>query len=67
MFELNIEYENIIGWFNGYYAEHEQKFRRLIALNKLDDDGCDPNIKLLSLYNEAERKRKRVQEIENAL
>ncbi len=64
MVEINTEYQNIIGWFNGYYAEHEQKYRRLIALNKLDDDGGAPQSKLVSLYKEAEIKRKRLQEIQ---
>lgn len=51
-------------WFDGYYAVHEQKFRRLIALNKPDDDGVNAVDKLAALYEEAEVKRARIQELE---
>lgn len=51
-------------WFNVYYTQHEQKYNRLIALNKQDDDGIDGNTKLINLYNEAEIKRARIQELE---
>lgn len=51
-------------WFCGYYAVHEQKFRRLIALNKPDDDGINAVDKLTALYEEAEVKRARIQELE---
>lgn len=54
-------------WFDGYYTIHEQKYRRLIALSKLDDDGENVNNKLKNLYNEAEEKRERLQEIQNLL
>lgn len=57
MLELN-------DWFDGYYAVHEQKYRRLIALNKLDDDGANATDKLTALYEEAETKRRRIQELE---
>lgn len=51
-------------WFDGYYAVHEQKYRRLIALNKPDDDGVNAADKLTALYEEAEIKRRRIQELE---
>lgn len=51
-------------WFTHYYTEHEQKYNRLIALEKLCDDGSNPQTKLLALYNEAETKRARIQELE---
>lgn len=51
-------------WFNTYYTEHEQKYRRLNTLKQLTDDLKDPYNKLLELYQEAEIKRKRIQEIE---
>ena len=54
-------------WFNVYYTQHEQKYNRLIALNKQDDDGIDGNTKLINLYNEAEIKRTRIQELERLL
>ena len=51
-------------WFDIEYARKEQKYRRIIALDKLDDDGIDGNTKLIALYEEAEQKRKRIQELE---
>ena len=51
-------------WFDSYYAVHEQKYRRLIALNKADDDGINAADKLTALYEEAEVKRARIQELE---
>lgn len=59
-FEMN-ELKN---WFNEYYREHEEKFRRLINLKLKCDDGKDPESELLSLYRIAEEKRKRIQELE---
>lgn len=50
-------------WFNTYYTEHEQKYRRLHSLNLLCDDGSKPYDKLLELYKEAEEKRKQIQEL----
>lgn len=50
-------------WFNTYYTEHEQKYRRLHSLNALCDDGSKPYDKLLELYKEAEEKRKQIQEL----
>lgn len=51
-------------WFDGYYTIHEQKYRRLEALSKADDDGGNATAKLKALYEEAEEKRKRLQEIQ---
>lgn len=61
LFDEMLELNN---WFDGYYAVHEQKYRRLIALNKLDDDGANAADKLTALYEEAEIKRRRIQELE---
>lgn len=58
---------SLTDWFDGYYATHEQKYRRLIALNKPDDDGVSASEKLTALYNEAEEKRARIQELEQLL
>lgn len=64
--EKNITNEKIelLEWFDGYYAQHEQKFRRLHTLNKLTDEGKNAYNALVELYNEAELKRRRIQEIE---
>ena len=51
-------------WFADTYTYQEQKYRRLIALDKLDDDGIDAQTKLTVLYDEAEQKRARIQELE---
>ena len=58
------EWYNLRDWFETEYTYKEQKYRRLIALNKPDDDGIDCQIKLTALYEEAEIKRKRIQELE---
>ena len=51
-------------WFNGYYTQHEQKYRRLHLLNKLTDEGSDALSALTALYTEAEEKRSRIQALE---
>lgn len=51
-------------WFDTIYTKQEQKLRRLITLKTLCDDGQYPEDKLITLYNEAELKRKRIQELE---
>ena len=61
------EIDEIKNWFDSSYAYKEQKFRRLISLNKLDDDGINGQTKLQLLYEEAEEKRKRIQELESKL
>lgn len=65
--EYSSEKTQLIEWFNTEYTYKEQKYRRLIALNKADDDGIDGNTKLLALYNEAEEKRARIQELEKVI
>ena len=54
-------------WFDTIYTKQEQKLRRLITLKILCDDGQRPEDKLITLYNEAERKRKHIQELEAIL
>ena len=58
------EINSIKEWYENYYTQHEQKFRRLHLLNKLTDEGKDPYNELINLYNEAEIKRARIQELE---
>lgn len=66
--ELNlIEINNLKGWYENYYTQHEQKYRRLHSLGKLTDEGKDPYNELINLYNEAEIKRARIQELERLL
>ena len=50
-------------WFEIEYSYKEQKYRRLLALDKTDDDGIAAEIKLRDLYLEAEEKRKQIQEL----
>lgn len=64
---LKQEKDNLKYWFDKYYTEHEQKYRRLHSLNKLTDLGKDPYNELINLYNEAEIKRARIQELERLL
>lgn len=54
-------------WFEGYYSQHEQKYRRFIDLGIMCDDGSDPIEKLKALQLEAEEKRKKIQNFENLL
>lgn len=65
--EAKVELENLKIWFNEYYTQHEQKYRRLITLNKVDDDEVDGQTKLITLYEEAEQKRARIQELESRI
>ena len=51
-------------WFDVEYARLEQKYRRLHTLNKFCDDGTRPFDQLILLYEEAERKRKQIQDLE---
>lgn len=62
-----LEYYSLKNWFSDYYTIHEQQYRRLISLDKLCDDGTEPNIKLNELYELAEIKRKKIQELEEIL
>ena len=61
------EYEALVEWFDVEYARKEQKLRRLHTLGKLTDEGKDPYNELINLYNEAETKRARIQELERVL
>ena len=54
-------------WIRFQYNYKEQKYRRLIALNKMDDDGVDSKTKLNDLYIEAEEKRSQIQTLEAKL
>lgn len=54
-------------WFDTYYAQHEQKYRRLYTLKQKCDDGADPYEKLVNLYAEAEINRKEIQRLEELL
>lgn len=65
--EIRVELSALTTWFDTYYAQHEQKYNRLIALERECDDGSDPADKLIELYKEAETRRKRIQELENLL
>lgn len=65
--ETFLEYQNLLGWFNGYYREHEEKYRRLIYLKMTTDDNRDPAQLLLELYHQAEVNRKRIQELEKSI
>lgn len=63
-FYLDSEHFALKEWFSKYYQEHEQKYRRLHTLGQLTDEGTNPYEELVKLYQEAEIKRKRIQEIE---
>lgn len=67
-YELNLmEINNLKYWYDNYYSQHEQKYRRLHTLGKTTDEGADPYNELINLYNEAEIKRARIQELERLL
>jgi hypothetical protein len=61
---LQVEYFELLDWFNNTYTYQEQKYRRLVALGKTDDDGNDASEKLAALYIKAEKNRKRIQKLE---
>ena len=65
--EIKMNIWQLNNWFDIYYAKHEQKYNRLIALKKKCDNGDDPTDKLFELYEEAERIRKRIQNLEEML
>lgn len=54
-------------WFSDVYTIEEQKLRRLHTLGKLTDESKKPYEELIKLYNEAEIKRARIQELEREL
>lgn len=60
-----IEINALKNWFNRYYSEHEQKYRRLYTMKLYCDDGTHPYDKLTELYQTAEKNRKRIQELES--
>lgn len=64
---LTDEMHELQNWLDVYYAQHEQKYRRLHTLGLKCDNGADPYNELVKLYNEAETKRKRIQEIEELI
>lgn len=58
------EIDRLKWWFDNYYAQHEQKYRRLHTLNMPTDEGTSAYDALIALYNEGEIKRARIQELE---
>lgn len=62
--EFETEHILLKYWFDTYYQPHEQKYRRLIELGLTCDDGSDPYTRLIALFEDAEIKRKRIQELE---
>lgn len=66
-YEEIIQIREIEEWFNTYYTIHEQKYRRLISLNKMTDTGTSPTTELINLYELAEQKRMQLQSIEKIL
>lgn len=64
---LTEELESIKEWFDVYYAQHEQKYRRLMSLGKMCDDGTSPSFALNNLYIEAETKRARINQLESLI
>lgn len=61
------EINKLTEWYSTYYTHHEQKYRRLHSLGKLTDEGNNPYDELIKLYNEAEIKRARIQELERLI
>lgn len=66
---MTSEWYELKGWFDTEYTKKEQKYRRLHTLFQLQldlsDEAKNAYSNLLELYNEAEIKRKRIQELEN--
>lgn len=65
--EIEMNIWQLQTWFDTYYTQHEQKYNRLIALDRLTDNGENPHDKLIELYETAEINRKRIQELEKML
>lgn len=61
---ISQEINELKDWFSSIYTYQEQKYRRLMTLDKKDDDGLSGEKKLYELYEEAEIKRARIQELE---
>lgn len=64
---INKEINSLKQWFDNDYARLEQKYRRLNTLNQKCDNGTSPYDNLINLYNEAEIKRHRIQELEKLI
>lgn len=62
--DANEEIDTLKNWFETEYSHKQEKLLRLIRLNKFTDDGTLPKDALMALDYEAERKRKRIQELE---
>ena len=62
--EIITELNTKIYWFNNYYTIHEQKYRRLIALNI---DVVENEQLLQDLYSQAEQVRVEIQSLEAKL
>lgn len=67
MDELQWELYELKWWYDKDYSRLEQKYRRLHTLGKLTDKGTSPYDELIKLYQEAEIKRARIQELERLL
>ena len=65
--DKRIEVYTLTKWFDTTYRYKTEKYARLIALNKLDDDGRNPSEKLNELYEEAENVRLEIQRLEEEL
>lgn len=71
-YNLLKNYENEINdiklWFNSTYNKYDEKYRRLNTLYNIGilstDEARNAYSNLIALYNEAEEKRKRIQELE---
>ena len=62
--EIQKKIEELTNWFDSTYRYKIEKYTRLIALEKLDDDGFSAESKLTKLYEEAEEKRYKIQKLE---
>lgn len=54
-------------WFDTEYRYKDEKYNRLIVLGKTDDDGVSAEVKRKDLYEEAEKVRKQIQELEKLI
>lgn len=62
------EYNKLLDWFSFTYNKYDEKYRRLNTLYNVGllttDEAKNAYSNLIALYNEAEDKRKRIQELE---
>lgn len=63
----NIEIKTLKNWFDVEYMRLEQKYRRLHTLGKTTDEGKNAYDELVKLYQVAEQKRQRIQELEGLI